>query len=65
MDLSTAIQVAVPVVLVGVWLLRLEGRINTQDALRIALKEDVVGLKADVQYIRARIDQALNGHRAD
>lgn len=37
-----------------VWCIRLEGRVNTSEALHKELKEDVV-------YIRQRIDQALNG----
>lgn len=45
---------AVPVVGVVVWLIRLEGRVNTQSELHKALKEDV-------SYIRERIDRALNG----
>lgn len=50
-----AIAVAVPAVLVVVWLVRLEGRINTGDSI-------TAGLREDVTYIRQRIDQALNGH---
>lgn len=50
-----AVVIATPVVIGLVWLIRLEGRVNTHDKRH----ED---LKADVQYIRARIDQALNGH---
>jgi sensor domain CHASE-containing protein len=46
----------VAVVSVIVWLIRLEGRINTQAALYENLAEDVT-------YIRTRIDTALNGHR--
>lgn len=38
-----------------VWLIRLEGRINTQDVLTKELKDDI-------SYIRSRIDSALNGH---
>jgi hypothetical protein len=37
-----------------VWLIRLEGRINTHDALHDKLASDVT-------YIRSRIDKALNG----
>jgi sensor domain CHASE-containing protein len=55
MDASTAIQLAVPLVLIGVWLIRLEGRVNTQEALHR-------DLKVDVMYIRERIDRALNGN---
>lgn len=37
-----------------IWLIRLEGRVNTYC-------QRVDDLKADVQYIRERIDRALNG----
>ena len=37
-----------------VWLVRLEGRVNTAEKLHADLKEDVT-------YIRSRIDRALNG----
>lgn len=37
-----------------VWLIRLEGRVNTNEALHKSLKDDL-------NYIRARIDTALNG----
>lgn len=52
--LKTMIAVLVPAAGVVVWLLRLEGRVNTNQALHDALK-------ADVTYIRDRIDRALNG----
>jgi sensor domain CHASE-containing protein len=41
---------------VVVWLIRLEGRVNTQAALHDRLSEDV-------SYIRERIDAALNGRK--
>jgi sensor domain CHASE-containing protein len=47
--------VAVPAILGGVWLIRLEGRVNTQDALHSQLRSDLT-------YIRERIDKAINGH---
>lgn len=47
----TAGAMAVGVV---IWLIRLEGRVNMQSALQDRLS-------ADVAYIRARIDDALNG----
>lgn len=53
---QTAIAIAVPVVAGLAWLLRLEGRINLNERL-------TAGLIEDVQYIRRRIDEALNGHR--
>jgi sensor domain CHASE-containing protein len=46
----------VAVIGVVVWLIRLEGRVNTQMALHERLTEDVT-------YIRERIDAALNGHK--
>jgi hypothetical protein len=45
---------AVPVVGVIVWLIRLEGRINLQDARYEEIKDSLV-------YIRDRLDRALNG----
>jgi hypothetical protein len=51
---ETAIAIVLPVIGGGIWLLRLEGRVNVNEAL---LKE----LKEDVSYIRSRIDRALNG----
>lgn len=44
-----------------VWLIRLEGRVNTGEAQHQNLKESHDALHDDVRYIRARIDQALNG----
>lgn len=52
--LSVGIAVALPTLGGVVWLIRLEGRVNTQAALHS-------DLKADVRYIRERIDRALNG----
>lgn len=43
------------------WLLRLEGRVNTGEALHNTLKDSHAELKADVRYIRDRIDRALHG----
>lgn len=39
-----------------VWLLRLEGRINTHQS-------QITDVREDVKYIRERIDSALNGRR--
>lgn len=51
---SVVAGVGIPLLLGGVWLIRLEGRVNVQQALHSKLGEDV-------QYIRERIDKALNG----
>jgi sensor domain CHASE-containing protein len=56
LDISQFLTLAVPAVAVGVWLIRLEGRINVHQALHQKLSEDVA-------YIRDRIDRALNGHQ--
>lgn len=46
-----------------VWLIRLEGRVNTNEALHGTLKEGHDELKDDVRYIRERIDTALSRNR--
>jgi len=38
-----------------VWLIRLEGRVNTQDAQFQQMRDDL-------HYVRERIDKALNGY---
>lgn len=50
---STLVTIGAPVLGVIVWLLRLEGRVNTHEALISKVGEDV-------EYIRTRIDQALS-----
>ncbi len=52
---SIAIAISIPAVAVLVWLIRLEGRVNTNDVV-------VARLQTDVTYIRGRIDKAINGH---
>lgn len=54
MDMGVVITTGGLVVGGVVWLIRLEGRVNTQAELHKGLKEDVT-------YIRTRIDRALNG----
>lgn len=49
---ATAIAIVVPSVTALVWLIRLEGRINTHDVI-------VSGLRKDITYIRERIDDAI------
>lgn len=53
LDVQSAITLAIPAVGVIVWLVRLEGRINTNEALQKTVL-------ADVAYIRERIDQLLD-----
>lgn len=45
-------QTLIPAIAVIVWLVRLEGRVNTTE-------QRFSDLKADVQYIRDRIDDVL------
>jgi sensor domain CHASE-containing protein len=52
---AIAISMGIPALGGVVWLVRLEGRINVNEALQKQLQ-------ADVTYIRERIDAALNGH---
>jgi hypothetical protein len=53
-DPALAVVVVPSIIGAIVWLVRLEGRINTSD-------QRVADLKDDVSYIRDRIDTALNG----
>lgn len=48
-----ALTLVLSVIGVVVWLVRLEGRVNTQDRMHAELKEAV-------NYIRDRIDEALS-----
>lgn len=49
-----ALAIGIPFVGAVVWLIRLEGRVNTQDVINQQVR-------ADLTYIRERIDRALNG----
>lgn len=49
------LAVGLPAIGVIVWLIRLEGRVNTQDVINNQVRSDLT-------YIRERIDRALNGH---
>ena len=53
MEVQTVFYAAIPVVGVIVWFVRLEGRVNTQDAIMKEFREDLA-------YIRQRIDRAIN-----
>lgn len=57
-DPQTTVVIGTAAVGVIVWLVRLEGRVNTNESV-------TKGLREDVTYIRNRIDQALNGHISD
>lgn len=45
-----------------VWLIRLEGRVNTHDQRHTQHDEDRKEMRDDISYIRNRIDRALNGY---
>ena len=53
-----AMAVGVPALGVVIWLIRLEGRVNTHEAIQTQMR-------ADLTYIRSRIDAALNGHHGE
>lgn len=51
-DVSSVFAVVVPVVGVIVWLVRLEGRVNTNESIQKTILDEV-------KYVRARIDEVL------
>ena len=51
--LQAAAAIGVPSLATVIWLLRLEGRVNTNEALQTRTADDV-------KYIRERIDQVLD-----
>jgi hypothetical protein len=53
MDVQILMSVGVPALGVVVWLLRLEGRIGTVEAMQKKIGDDV-------EYIRNRVDEALS-----
>jgi hypothetical protein len=72
LEQGTALTVALAMVGGVVWLVRLEGRINNHDATHAEhvsrhtqIREEIERrhheLRADIVYIRERIDKALNG----
>lgn len=60
LDPTTAVAIVVPTVTALVWLIRLEGRVNTGEVVTRRLQEDVT-------YIRERIDEAIErrAHRRE
>ena len=55
---SNLMSVVLPAVGIVIWLIRLEGRVNTTE-------QRFRDLKDDVTYIRSRIDRALTGMDED
>lgn len=53
-DLSTLIAFLIPCTLGLVWLVRLEGRVNTAEALYAEIKADLSELKIDVKALLKR-----------
>ena len=49
------IALGAPAAAVLIWLIRLEGHVNTQDAQYQQMRDDL-------KYVRERIDTALNGY---
>lgn len=64
MQVDTSGAVAAVVAVVGAlwWLFRLQSRIDVLESVSSGLRVVTDGLKADIQYIRQRIDEALNKH---
>lgn len=64
LSLGEAMTIGAGIVGAIVWLVRLEGRINSHDRELSDVKdthaENVTQLRADVAYIRDRIDRALS-----
>lgn len=58
MDVQTAVAVAVPVVGVIVWLVRLEAGVTANNKAHDEFKAEV---RDDLKYIRQRLDRVLNG----
>lgn len=52
-DPQTALAIIVPSVTALVWLIRLEGRVNTHDVI-------AADMRRDLTYIRNRIDRAIS-----
>lgn len=61
LETGTALSIALSFVGGVIWLIRLEGRVNTGEAVHELLKESHEELKNDVRYVRERIDDALSG----
>lgn len=67
MDVQVVVAIAVPVIAAGVWLLRLEGRVNVHDDKfmyvgKLADERDKA-IRDDLAYIRNRIDSAISHGR--
>lgn len=52
-EVQLAVAIGAPVVGVIVWLVRLEGRVNLQDARQADIREDLKEIKNDVKKIRS------------
>lgn len=61
LDLATLVTVAGSAISVVVWLVRLEGRINTQDELRKALEGRISGFEERVYDVLERIERKIDG----
>jgi len=61
MEIGQYIAIGTPLVLVSVWLGRLEGMVRASDKRHDEHDQKHAELRADIQYIRERIDRALNG----
>ena len=65
MDVTLPLAFVVPagayIIAVAVWLVRIEGRVNGHDKEHKQHSDRQEEMREDLQYIRERIDRALNG----
>jgi hypothetical protein len=64
--LSLVFTILVPSIGALAWLFRLEGKVNTHEKVIEDVKDNhekaISDVKADVRYIRERIDRAIDGN---
>lgn len=58
--IGAVVGIATPVLGAIVWLLRLEGRINTESALRDAMRQRIDGFESRIYEVLERIEAKLD-----
>lgn len=61
MDFGTLVAISLAVIAGLVWLVRLEGRVNTESQLRAALEARLNGFEARIYEVLRRIEDKLDG----
>lgn len=61
--MEVSVVVSLSALFVGglVWIVRLEGRVNGHDQRHETHEERYAEIRADLSYIRERLDKTLNG----